>query len=302
MPRPLFQAGAAELEGLFKRYKDDAEQLAVLLAELEHRSTGRAIALKGRILRLLAVRKATAAAAAAATTRPFQSNAEPELPLNGPASQRVGEPTHEPRPNDTARRRDQNTGSAPKLETSRIRKQGRLTDVPDARPRFTSNKLDLKLAPDAPLLQRYIKSLDVLVSDMRRKNSGMRTLTVTDGRRISIDTGGYGYQFVFEGDESLFEGAAGVADIAGQAFEGQIASVAENRVTLSLRQDLGPEIDFCLLRIDNTAMIEALRKRASKKSRKVKLRTSSRRWLQPSSIMMERKNPQPLLNQPSCTI
>jgi hypothetical protein len=230
MPRPLFQASAAELEGLFKRYKDDAEQLAVLLAELEHRSTGRAIALKGRILRLLAVRKARAAAAAA-TTGPFQSNAEPELPLNGPASQRVGEPTHEPRPNHTACRRDQNTGSAPKLETSRIRKQGRLTDVPDARPRFTSNKLDLKLAPDAPLLQRYIKSLDVLVSDMRRKNGGMRTLTVTDGRRISIDTGGYGYQFVFEGDESLFEGTAVVADIAGQAFEEQIASVAENRVS-----------------------------------------------------------------------
>jgi hypothetical protein len=52
-----------------------------------------------------------------------------------------------------------------------------------------------------------------------------------------------------------------VVEIAGQAFEGQIASVAENRVTLSLRQDLGPEIDFCLLRIDNTAMIEALKKR-----------------------------------------
>jgi predicted nucleic acid-binding Zn-ribbon protein len=152
-------------------------------------------------------------------------------------------------------------GSAPKLETSRIRKQGRLPDVPDARPRFTSNKLDLKLAPDAPLLQRYIRSLDVLVSDMRRKNSGMRTLTVTDGRRITIDIGGYGYQFVFDGDESLFEGAAIVAEIAGQAFEGQIASAAENRVTLSLRQELGPEIDFCLLRIDNTAMIEALRKR-----------------------------------------
>jgi predicted nucleic acid-binding Zn-ribbon protein len=89
----------------------------------------------------------------------------------------------------------------------------------------------------------------------------MRTLTVTDGRRITIDIGGYGYQFIFDGDESLFEGAAIVAELAGQAFEGQIASVAENRVTLSLRQDLGPEIDFCLLRIDNTAMIEALRKR-----------------------------------------
>lgn len=86
MPRPLFQASAAELEGLFERNKDDAEQLAVLLAELEHRSTARAIALKGRILRLLAVTKARTAAAATAATGPSRSNAEPELPLNSPAT------------------------------------------------------------------------------------------------------------------------------------------------------------------------------------------------------------------------
>jgi hypothetical protein len=262
MPRPLFQASAAELEGFLKRHIENAEQLAVLLAELEHRSTARAIALKARVLRLLAVKKAGAAAAAAsAAMAPSLGNAEPELPLNAPATERSSEPSPEAGPNGTARVHDQNTGSAPKLETSRIRKQGRLLDVPDARPRFTSNKLDLKLTPDTPLLQRYIKSLGFLVSDMRRKNSGMRTLIVTDGRRINIDIGGYGYQFVFDGDESLFEGAAVVAEIAGQTFEGQIASVAENRVTLSLRQDLGPEIDFCILRIDNTAMIEALRKR-----------------------------------------
>ena len=163
MLRPLIQASAADLEKLFERHKEDAQQLAVLLAELEHRSTGRAIALKSRILRLLAVRKARAAVAATATAGPSWSNVEPELPLDGPATQGAGEPTHEPRPNGTARTHDQNTGSPPKLETSRIRKQGRLPDVPDARPRFTSNKLDLKLPPDAPLLQRYIRSLDALV-------------------------------------------------------------------------------------------------------------------------------------------
>lgn len=62
-------------------------------------------------------------------------------------------------------------------------------------------------------------------------------------------------------DESLFEGAAIVAEVAGRSCEGHIASVAENRITISLREDLGSEIEFCVLRIDNTAMIEALRKR-----------------------------------------
>lgn len=258
MPRPYFQASAGELEALCRRHKEDAAQLAELLAELEHRSTPRAIALKARILKLMAVKKARAAAAVSTASPHLADNAEPELPLNETAAEIASKPSVEPGSDDAAR---VGTGSAPKLETSRIRKQGRLPDVPDARPRFTSNKIDLKLAPDASFLQRYIKSLGFLISDMRRKNSGMRTLTVTDGRRITIDIGGYGYQFVFDGDESLFEGAAIVAEVAGQPYEGQIASVAENRVTLSLRQDLGFEIDFCILRIDNTAMIEALRKR-----------------------------------------
>jgi hypothetical protein len=92
MPRSLFQASVAELEGFFERRKDDAEQLAVLLAELEHRSTARAIALKGRILRLLAVRKAKGAAAATTTAGPFPSDPEPELPLNGPAARSARRP------------------------------------------------------------------------------------------------------------------------------------------------------------------------------------------------------------------
>ena len=55
--------------------------------------------------------------------------------------------------------------------------------------------------------------------------------------------------------------------MAGRSCEGQIASVAENRITISLREDLGREIEFCVLRIDNTAMIEALRKRLEEISR-----------------------------------
>ena len=96
---------------------------------------------------------------------------------------------------------------------------------------------------------------------MRRKNSGMRTVTATNGRKITVDTGDHGYQFNFEGDEALFEGASTIAEIAGQTYEGVIASVAENRITISLKEDLGNEIEHCVLRIDNTAMIEGLRKR-----------------------------------------
>jgi hypothetical protein len=243
MPRPHFQAGAKELEALIEQHKDDAEQLAVLLEELGHRSTPKAITLKSRIARRLAKMAGVGAPIITPPPRP-NGPRQPELPLDTfPASTGKSPPDSQVDENTTMG--DHGTSPTPKRETSRIRKPGRLPDVPDARPNFTSNKVDIKLSPDTPLIQRYIKSLAFLVADMRRKNSGMRTVTVTDGRRITVDVGGYGYQFVFDGDESLFEGAAIVAEVAGRSCEGQIASVAENRITISLREDLGAEIEFC---------------------------------------------------------
>ena len=228
--------------------------------ELERRKTPKAINLKGRVVKRLAAKKAGADASNVNPTPRPGGPKQPELPLDATIST-TREIPPDSSVNNNGAADDRGPGSAPKREISKIRKPGRLTDVPDARPSFTSNKIDLKLSADVPLIQRYIKSLEFLVGDIRRKNSGMRMVTVINGRRIAVDTGGCGYQFVFDGDESLFEGAAIVAEVAGRSCEGHIASVAENRITISLREDLGSEIEFCVLRIDNTAMIDALRKR-----------------------------------------
>src|ERR1700730_5877560 len=264
MRRPYFQARTKELEALFERHKDDVEELVVLLGELEHRSTPRAVALKDRVLKqLAAAKKAEVGRRDIASPSSLSAPIQPELPVATP-TRAAGEVS-----TDRGNRVAQDLGQvpAPRHETSKIRKPGRLTDVPDARLAFTSNRIDLKLSPDAPLILKYMRSLECLVADMRHKKSGTRTVTVTNGCRISIDTGDYGYQFVFDGDEALFEGAAIVAEVAGRSCEGQIASVAEKRIIVSLRDDIGDEIEYCVLRIDNTAMIEALRKRLEEISR-----------------------------------
>lgn len=260
MPRPYFQASIKSLEALFEQHADETGILAALLDELERRKTPKAINLKGRVVKRLAAKKAGADASNVNPTPRPGGPKQPELPLDATMST-TREIPPDSSVNNNGAADDRGPSSAPNREISKIRKPGRLTDVPDARPSFTSNKIDLKLSADVPLIQRYVKSLEFLVADMRRKNSGMRMVTVINRRRIAVDTGGCGYQFVFDGDESLFEGAAIVAEVAGRSCEGHIASVAENRITISLREDLGSEIEFCVLRIDNTAMIEALRKR-----------------------------------------
>jgi hypothetical protein len=266
MPRPYFQSSIRVLEALFEQHWDDVRLLAALLSELEQRKTPKALSLKERVVKRLEAKKADIDALNLDPPPRPKEPSQPELPL-GTTTRTTREIPPDSRINNNGSKEERDLGAAPKREVSRIRKPGRLPDVPDARPNFTSNKIDLKLSPDAPLIQRYIKSLGFLVGGMRRKNSGMRTVTVTNGRRIAVDIGGYGYQFVFDGDETLFEGAAIVADVGGHTCEGQIASVADNRITISLKEDLGMEIEFCVLRIDNTAMIEALRKRLEEISR-----------------------------------
>ena len=73
-----------------------------------------------------------------------QAPRQPELPLDTTTSA-TREVPPDSSVNNNGAADDRYPGSAPKREISRIRKPGRLTDVPDARPIFTSNKIDLKL-------------------------------------------------------------------------------------------------------------------------------------------------------------
>jgi hypothetical protein len=196
MPRPYIQANIERLEVLFKQHADDVALLTALLNELEHRKTPRAISLKDRILKRLAAKRTGSATSkfSPRSSRP-EAAGQPTLPFDKTRSLDDGKSPSGSSVNGNGVAHDAGDAyTVPKRKISRIREPGRLTDVPDPRPGFTSNKIDLNLATGAPLIQRYIKALEFLVVDMRCKNSGMRMITVTSGRRINVDVGGYGYQ------------------------------------------------------------------------------------------------------------
>jgi hypothetical protein len=142
MRRPYFQAGTKELEDLFEQHKDEVEQLVILLDELEHRSTPKAITLKDRIVKRLAAKKAKVDAPNIAPVPRPPGPRQPELPFETAKAAAVGATT-DPPVNSNGAVEGPDHGAAPKCETSKIRKPGRLTDVPDVRPSFTSNKIDL---------------------------------------------------------------------------------------------------------------------------------------------------------------
>jgi hypothetical protein len=157
MPRPYFEASIKGLEALFEQHADDTRLLAALLDELEQRKTPKAISLKDRVVKRLAAKKAGADASNVGPTPRPAGPRQPELPLDTSKST-TREVPPDSSVNNNGAADDRGPGSAPKREISKIRKPGRLTDVPDARSSFTSNKIDLNFRRTL-LLSKDISSL-----------------------------------------------------------------------------------------------------------------------------------------------
>ena len=99
---------------------------------------------------------------------------------------------------------------------------------------------------------------------MLRKGTGLRTVALQDGVPIELDNRDRGYRFPYEGDAELFEGARVTISVGNRTCEGTIVSISGQSLIISLADDFGAAITACALRIDNTAMIEALADRLEK--------------------------------------
>ena len=147
---------------------------------------------------------------------------------------------------------------------SSIRPCGILPDVPNRWVPPVRRDLDLGLPPNASRLDKFISALRALVKDMLRKETRLRTVALQDGVIAELDGRNRGYCFPFEGDAELFEGARVTIHVGSRTCDGTIASISSQWLIISLAEDFGPAIAACVLRIDNTAMIEALADRLEK--------------------------------------
>lgn len=127
--------------------------------------------------------------------------------------------------------------------------------------------MNLPITNNMPRAARYALALGALIADMRRRGHGARQIILENGTRIELDRGHIGYVFAFTEDTELFEDARVELRIAARTIEGNIASIATGRVTISVEENLGEKLTRCVLIIDNTALLEAL---------KEKLETSSK--------------------------
>ena len=262
--RPYFKYSGDQLEKLFSESKNDHETLTQLLEELSHRSTHKMVNLRDRVqahLQNFSKQSETTSGQSSADTS-SQTKSQTEAPNKGAGGHGAGKGREKKRSQEYHEPYEEEF-TYPKTSTASIRPSGNFTGVPS---KFVfSLKHNVKLNLDNPsLLNRYEQGLKALIQEMRKAGTGTKQVALEKGVRIKIDGHNFGYEFIFDGEADLFEGASVEAVIGSTRCEGQIAAVFGKKLILGLSDDLGEFIESCVLRVDNTAMLEALRKRLEK--------------------------------------
>lgn len=296
--RPYFSFNIDQLRSLYDENSVNIDVLKKLKEELQHRTTKKAVTLAVDVE--AAIKKISSAASGRSsakssqkqhTQKPQQSvgsahtsdsqtaptghtaaSSTSHVTDKSPSSENPQAPLHtKSKAAATSDQKNQEefeyeSDDHQKREARRgsIRPRGKLSDVPDKRVFKLRDELKLDITKDMSLIKRYESALKALIADMRKNKSSLRQIMLENGVSVILDGRENGYQFPFNEEAELFEGAAVVAIVGGIQTEGRIVSVMGRHILISLSDDFGPRIAFCVIRVDNTAMLEALRARLEK--------------------------------------
>jgi hypothetical protein len=243
MTRPLINKQITELEQLFESSPQDLHQLQLLSIELKHRTRPRARELAQR------VESAVANLQKGATTT--ESGSHPLLPATG----------IEKRPT----RRVQATTAVQSSKTQLIKEFTLIQPIGTTpRPSAFLPELDRDLLLEVNVSdsrsKRFCVALTALIREMRQHGIGQQTFTLEDGTLLP-ELPDSSYEFEFAEESNLFEGAQVTLLISGRPVAGRLTSITPSRIVVTLSEDLGGAISKCDLRIDNTALLQALHDR-----------------------------------------
>jgi hypothetical protein len=239
MPRPLFQHSTEELATLFDGWRSDPAQLRILLDELNHRQRPRAVKLREDVEKALAGVRGT-------TTGP-------KVPPRTESSESE-EKTDRESSSDKQ-------GSYSKFTV--IQPLGVCGRPSPFRPELLTD-VRLDICEGDPLAKVYRVALAELIREMKRRKIGNRQFILEDGKSVNTEGKGFSYQFEFAEDANLFEGAQIEIVIGGRAMNGSLTAILQGRIIITLSEHFGSSIGQCILRIDNTALLQALHDRLQK--------------------------------------
>jgi ssDNA-binding Zn-finger/Zn-ribbon topoisomerase 1/DNA polymerase III delta prime subunit len=262
-PRPYFQSSFSELNELFLSSQNDAVALAALLAELQHRDRAPAISLRSDVLRRLNELNGQATARESSQPDPDGAKDDHSQPNSGSGARTTGSSTAGNTQSRAAPSQDGNLRRPARLK--QMEPLG-VTGRPSKYVRPLKTNVVLPFTNEMTRAARYAVALGALVAEMRRQRQGTRQIALENAERFALDRGHIGYVFSFAEDADLFEDARVELRIGARTIEGNIASITGGRIIIAVDEDLGEALIRCILVIDNTALLEALKEKLEKSS------------------------------------
>ena len=173
----------------------------------------------------------------------------------------------------------------------RIRLPG-TTGLPSAYERPLKREVSLDLSADADLPDRFIAALGELIQEMKTTGTGQKRYKLKDGRRTEAAGGDIFYRFPFT-DKVEREDQVEI-QVGQQQVEGTIVSIGAGHLVLALKKDIGDEVRSAVLLINETGLLEALKKRieAVNKGRITFNRTLADAVVQPGAL--PKRPPRPI--------
>lgn len=256
--RPYFKKSGKELEEIFSAGGDDSETLQNLLDELKHRTTPKAIALRRKVEACLSSAGNEKDGDQESSSTPTQQNMFPLA--TSAATEKKKTSTIKDQPSST-QQDDSVEGIFQKPEIFKLVEPRGVKGRPEKRVFDLKKDVQLDLGDNDPVVKKYRAALKLLIGEMRRKGAGSQDLSLENGEKVALDGKGVGYAFPFTEEGNIFEGASVQFIIGGNRSDGQIVSIMGGKIIISIDDDYGPVIHTCILRIDNTSLLDALEKR-----------------------------------------
>ena len=254
MSRPLLNKTTQELAHLFADCGDARDALQQIADELTHRRVPSARALR---------KKVEATLAGVAGGQP-QTNAGIDSSADIPSSNDGEPPSDASTENGQSEKRKRAADYAsPPTEFTTIQPLG-VSNRPSAFRPVLKNDVRLEIGKDDAPAKVFRVALFALIREMKTRRIGTRQFTLENGERVKGDSGGFSYQFEFTEEANLFENAKVDLVIGGRPASGNITALSAGRLIVTLQDDFGPVIRMCVLRIDNTALLQALHDRFQK--------------------------------------
>lgn len=280
--RPHFQKSGEQLRELYAAHENDLAVLDALKAELAHRSTPKMQQLLREVEHRLAGLHGVGPVAQ--STKSGLSTARQKDLFAQEASGRS-------QPHDGDGRGGDGANDVDDLAATALTESGPARNdlPPDDRRRpskytliqhpgvggrpskyapILSRDLVLDVPPNASNAKRFSAALDGLVAEMKAEGTGSRSLILNDGAATDLGTDGFGYVFDFVEAADIFEDAQVEVVAGNRRCSGSVVSILPGKIILSLDENLGPRIRMCVLKVDNTALLVALKDRLDEIDRK----------------------------------